>query len=73
MGGGGAAVGMEAVLGIGQWKATEFWEQMALQNFEYRGEEKDWGIAGAKVAGLPSLRRGMMTADFQMAGMSACL
>ena len=37
------------MLGVGQWKTMEFWEQKALQNFDYGGEEGDGAIADAKV------------------------
>ena len=57
-GGGGRAVGAEAVLGVGQWKAAEFWEQKAFQNFDYGGEKGDGTIAGAKVCGFSGFEEG---------------
>ena len=57
-GGGGRAVGAEAVLGVGQWKAAEFWEQKAFQNFDYGEEEGDGAIAAAKVCGFCGFEEG---------------
>ena len=72
-GGGGRSVGAEVVLDVGQWKAVEFWEQKAFQNFDYGGEKGDRAIAGAKVRGFPACRKEIMIEDFQMDEMSACL
>ena len=52
------AVGLESVLGAGQWKAAKFWEQKALQNFDYGREKGDGAITGVKFYGFSGFEEG---------------
>ena len=64
---------MEALLGVGLWKATEMLEQKTLEKFYYRRGEGNGGKFVPRSVDLPAFRRGIMITDFQISGISACL